>query len=105
MNSLTTGILLLLYLVLSNGIAVFIEQETSPPEFITGCNVNDNLTTCDEFHKTSLLEDIFEVSVGNLSQAPDWVQDFWLLINVTLLTLAIALIVSFFIGLVFGGAS
>lgn len=97
--------LILLYLVLSNGIAVFIETETAPDVFVEGCNVGDNITSCEEFQETTLLESIFAVSVGNLSGAPVWMQDFWLLINVTLLTLAVALIVSFFIGVLFGGAS
>lgn len=105
MNALTTGILILLYLVVTNGIAVFIETDVSPGTFVTGCNVNDNITTCEEFQKTTLLQQIFNVTAGNLTGAPDWVQGFWLLINVTLLTLAVGLIVSFFIGLIFGGAN
>ncbi len=105
MNALTTGGLIILYFLLSQSVAAFIVSETTPDfASTTGCSVSDNVTTCRDVSEASFLETVLEVSTGGIDEAPDWFNGFWVGIHAFLLALAIILIVSFFIGLFFGGA-
>ena len=106
MNALTTGGLIILYLLLVNSIAAVIVSGTNPDFVVAeGCESTHNTTECREISEASFVESVLGVSVQGITENQDIVNGLWVGVNVFLLTLAIILIVSYFIGLVFGGAS
>lgn len=106
MNALTIGALIFLYLLVSNATTAFIVAETTP-SFATNddCTTDQNATVCRGVSETSFVEAILDVSVGEIDGAPDWFNGLWLGVNIFLLTMAIILIVGWFVGVFFGGAS
>ena len=106
MNALTTGGLIILYLLLVNAFAAYIQEETVPSFAEQVCsNGGENTTVCRDSSETSFVSTVLDVSVSGIDGAPVWFNGFWVGINAFLLVLAIILIVSFFIGLFFGGAA
>lgn len=106
MNALTTGALIILYLLISQSIAAYVESQTDPDfNFDDGCGVTDNSTTCQDVSEDTFLDAVLSVTVNGFNGAWEWFNLLWVAVNVFLLSLAIILIVSYFIGLVFGGAS
>lgn len=105
MNAFTTGVLLLLYFLLSQSVTAYIISETTP-DFATdsGCTTEYNTTVCRDANEASFVEKVLEVSVSGIPGAGDVFNGFWVGIHAILLSLAIGLIVSFFVGLFFGGS-
>lgn len=105
MNALTVGSLIILYLLMATALAAYIQNQTVPDfAMSSGCTTSDNTTTCRDVSETSFFNDVVDVSVSGIDGAPDYFNGFWVGIHAFLLLLAIMLIVSFFIGLFFGGA-
>lgn len=105
MNALTTGALIFLYLLLANAIAAYIQQETVPTTVFNSCTTNDNITVCQDIGETSFVSTLLDVSVSGINDADPVFNGFWILINSLLLVLAGVLVVGWFVGLFFGGAS
>lgn len=109
MNAFTTGALIILYLLLSNAMAAYIESQTVPDENTGECdNINlsgQNTTECQASSGPTFTERVLSVSVTGVNGAPDWFNGFWLVLNVFLLSVAVILIIAYFVGLFFGGAS
>lgn len=108
MNALTIGGLIILYLVASQAIAGFIENETSPTFLVGDCEeleVQDNQTECQSIDGPSFIETVQDVSVSGFNDAPQWFNLIWVSIHAFLLTLAVGLILAFFVGLAFGGSA
>ncbi len=105
MNSLAIGSLILLYILLQNAAGAYVQTQNFEPPTIPGCPAESNLTECQDVGQTSFLSAILSVSVNGIEGAPAQFNDFWLFVNVFLLIFAILLIVGWFVGLPFGGAS
>lgn len=107
MNAFTTGALIILYLVLSQGIAGFIVSQTEPDFEVGECHVNlvNNETVCESVAGPTFIEAVQDVAVSGINGAPSWFNAFWVLFHAFLLVMALILIVAYFVGLIFGGAS
>ena len=108
MNALTTGALIILYVILSQSIAAYIISQSEPDSGVDGCETitlhANNTTTCSG-SGPSFISYVLDVSVSGIPGAPSYVNAFWVLFHAFLLALALTLIVAFFIGLFFGGAA
>lgn len=106
MNALEVGGLIILYFITSQGIAGFIEDQTTPDfDLGSGCTTADNSTTCQSISEGNFIDAVFDVTTSGFTDAPDWFNGIWVGIHAFLLTIAVILIVSYFVGLFFGGSS
>lgn len=108
MNAITLGGFIILYLVVSQAVAAFIVTETNPTILVGDCEEvdlqGDNQTTCQSIDGPTFIETVQDVSVSGFDGAPTWFNNLWVGIHGILLSIAVILIVSFFIGLFFGGS-
>lgn len=106
MNALTTGGIIILYLLVSQSAVAYVIDQTTPDFGLegSGCSIQDNATVCRDISEATFVEKVLSVSVEGIPGAPEDFNAFWVSIHVFLLVLAVILIVSFFIGLFFGGA-
>ena len=108
MNALTTGALIILYIVMSQSIAAYIVSQTEPDTGVAGCETitlhANNTTTCSG-SGPSFINYVLDVSISGIDGAPSWFNALWVIFHAILLVLALTLIVAYFIGLFFGDAA
>lgn len=104
MNALNIGLLIILFLFLSNITAAYVVSQTTPIPTIPSCDSGDNITTCNDIGEAGIFSTFATVSVSGIPGAPTQFNQVWVFINVFLLILAILLMATFFIGLPFGGS-
>lgn len=107
MNALTTGGLIFLYLLVSQSMAAYIESQTAPDFTVGDCHINvtNNTTVCETISGPTFIDSLQTVTITGLNGAPEVFNGFWIGIHVFLLALATALVLGWFVGLFFGGAS
>jgi hypothetical protein len=107
MNALTVGSLILLWILVVTAIAAYIESQSSPAftTGISGCEDSDNATVCNDIKQSQFIQAISDTAFSGISGAPNWFNDLYVSIGIFLLILAIMLIVSYFVGLIFGGSA
>lgn len=105
MNALGIGGLIILYLLLANAVAAYVETQAAPANVVPGCEQGQNFTACNDVGTADFVDAVLDVSVTGINGAPDDFNGFWLFINLFLLILATLLIVSYFVGLPFGGSA
>ncbi len=110
MNSFMLGSLFILYFVVAQASAAFIEFETTPQSSIGSCsnvdvNTNTSRVECTSVDGPTYLQTVLNVVATGLTDAPVWFNAFWVLIHAFILVAGVILISTFFIGVITGGAT
>lgn len=90
---MTDGALIILFYLVINVVAAFIETGAASGGFTDSCTSSQNVTTCESAGRESFFEAVADVSVSGFTGAPVIVNVLWLLIGVFLISLAILNIV------------
>lgn len=99
MGRLMGGALILLFVLLVNTVAAFVEGGTSTGDSFSNCSESGNITECENVGKGSFFSQVADVTFTGIDDLPDWLNAAYIITMGLLLTTAILLIVLAFIPL------
>lgn len=109
MNSFMVGSLIILYFLVSQAAAAYIQTQTTSDFQVGDCETiivdGNNQTTCQGVDGPSFIETVLEVSTTGIDGAWDVFNQFWIGIHAIILAIGISLIIGWLFGLLFGGAN